>query len=165
MTGSGSVPIVSQTEIDPTKTALSLMLALATTAALAEPLPLPKPRAPGGSFPHGYITSGSFCAPTQGAADAIAKPLMDWAWLLLLAKWTRAALAFALRFVFSLDGHPVPRGSPPRRLRIGSPEPGDEQEGAWPRERLEAMGARFVERAIERGEERPPMHRSAEEAK
>ena len=92
---------------------------------------------------------------------------MDWAWLLLLAKWTRAALAFALRFVFSLDGHPVPCASPPRRLRIGSPEPGDQQEGAWPRERLEAMGARFVERlerAIEHGEERPPMHRSAEEA-
>jgi hypothetical protein len=37
----------------------------------------------------------------------------------------------------------VPRGSPPRRLRIGSPEPGDEQEGAWPRERLEKMDEKF----------------------
>ena len=84
MMDGGSVPIVSQTEIDPTKTALSLMLALATTAALAEPLPLPKPRAPGGSCPHGYITSGSFCAPTQGAADAIAKPpngTCPWGWI------------------------------------------------------------------------------------
>jgi hypothetical protein len=76
-------------------------------------------------------------------------------------------LSLRARFVFSVEGHPVPCASPPRRLRIGSPEPGDEQEGAWPRERLEAMGARFVERlerAIERAEERPPMHRSAEEA-
>jgi hypothetical protein len=54
----------------------------------------------------------------------------------------------------------VPRGQPPRRLNFGAPEPGDGQEGAWPRERLEGMDARFVarlERAIERGEERPPM--------
>jgi hypothetical protein len=35
----GGVPIVSQTEIEPMKTALSLMLALTTTTALAEPLP------------------------------------------------------------------------------------------------------------------------------
>ena len=42
----GSVPIVSQTEIEPMKTALSLMLALITTTALTEPLPVPKP--PGG---------------------------------------------------------------------------------------------------------------------
>src|SRR6516164_1710148 len=41
-----SVPIVSQTEIEPMKTALSLMLALITTTALTEPLPVPKP--PGG---------------------------------------------------------------------------------------------------------------------
>jgi hypothetical protein len=54
----------------------------------------------------------------------------------------------------------VPRGQPPRRLNLGAPEPGDEQGGAWPRERLEGMDARFVarlERAIGRGEERPPM--------
>ena len=36
----GSVPIVSQTEIDPMKTALSLMLALATTTAFTEPPPV-----------------------------------------------------------------------------------------------------------------------------
>jgi len=34
-----SVPIVSQTEINPMKIALSLMLALVTTTAVAEPLP------------------------------------------------------------------------------------------------------------------------------
>ena len=42
-----SVPMVSQTEIDPVKTALSLVLALVTTTALAEPLPVPKPPGPG----------------------------------------------------------------------------------------------------------------------
>ena len=30
----------------------------------------------------------------------------------------------------------MPRGQPPRRLNLGAPEPGGEQEGAWPRERL-----------------------------
>jgi len=30
----------------------------------------------------------------------------------------------------------VPRGQPPRRLYLGAPEPGDKQEGAWPRCRL-----------------------------
>src|SRR5215470_8462307 len=48
MPDGGSVPIVSQTEIDPMKTALSLMLALVTTTALTEPLPVPKPVGPGG---------------------------------------------------------------------------------------------------------------------
>src|SRR5215475_10786643 len=69
----GSVPIVSQTEIEPIKTALSLMFALTTTTALAEPLPVPKPPGPGGSCPHGYIASGSFCMPSSGAQETIAK--------------------------------------------------------------------------------------------
>jgi hypothetical protein len=54
----------------------------------------------------------------------------------------------------------VPRGAQPRRLNLGAPEPDDAQDGAWPRERLEAMDARFVaqlERAIERGEEPMPI--------
>jgi hypothetical protein len=62
MLGGGSVPIVSQTEIEPMKTALSLMFALVTTTALTEPPPAPKPPGPGGSCPHGYIASGSFSA-------------------------------------------------------------------------------------------------------
>ena len=41
-----NVPIVSQTEIEPMKTALSLMLALVTTRALTEPLPVAKPQSP-----------------------------------------------------------------------------------------------------------------------
>ena len=84
MLDGGSVPIVSQTEIDPMKTALSLMLALATTMALTEPLPVPKPLAPGGSCPHGYIPSGSYCTPSPVAADAIAKPpngSCPWGWI------------------------------------------------------------------------------------
>jgi hypothetical protein len=41
------------------------------TVAHAEPRPETKPQGPGGSCPHGYISSGSFCAPSQGAQDAI----------------------------------------------------------------------------------------------
>jgi hypothetical protein len=55
-------------------------------------------------------------------------------------------------------------GSPLRHLStIGNPEPGDEQIGGWPRERLERMDRRFVarlERAIRRGEERSPTARA-----
>ena len=50
-----SVPMVSQTEIDPMKTALSLMLALVTTSALADPLPVPKP--PGRAARASTVTS------------------------------------------------------------------------------------------------------------
>ena len=67
MPDGGSVPIVSQTEIKPMKTALSLILALVTTTALTEPPPVPQPPGPGGSCPHGYFASGSFCTPSQGA--------------------------------------------------------------------------------------------------
>jgi hypothetical protein len=66
-----SVPIVSQTEIDPMKTALSLMLALAPTTALTEPPPVPKPPGLGGSCSHGYIPSGSYCTPSPVASDAM----------------------------------------------------------------------------------------------
>ncbi len=52
----------------------ALVFTTMNTALLAEPLPLPKPPGPGGSCPHGYFSSGSFCVPSQGAQDAIAKP-------------------------------------------------------------------------------------------
>jgi hypothetical protein len=39
MPGGRSVPIVSHTEIEPMKTAISLMLALVTTTTLTEALP------------------------------------------------------------------------------------------------------------------------------
>jgi hypothetical protein len=66
------------------KTALSLVLALVATTALGEPLPVPKPPGSGGSCPHGYIASGSYCTPSSGAADAIAKPsngACPWGWI------------------------------------------------------------------------------------
>jgi hypothetical protein len=34
---------------------------------------VPKPPGPGGSCPHGYIASGSFCMPSSGAQETIAK--------------------------------------------------------------------------------------------
>jgi hypothetical protein len=46
-------------------------LMLLTTAASAEPLP--QPVGPGGSCPHGYFTSGSYCVPSQGAQDTVPK--------------------------------------------------------------------------------------------
>jgi hypothetical protein len=54
------------------------------TAAIAQPLPLQKPPGPGGSCPFGYIASGSYCAPSQGAQDAIPKPpngTCPWGWI------------------------------------------------------------------------------------
>jgi hypothetical protein len=53
-------------------------------ARAAEPLPQPKPLGPGGSCPHGYLASGSFCVPSQGAQDAVPKPpngSCPWGWL------------------------------------------------------------------------------------
>jgi hypothetical protein len=45
---------------------------------------VPKSQGPGGSCPHGYTQSGSFCVPSQrGAQDAIPKPPNDkspWGW-------------------------------------------------------------------------------------
>src|SRR5262249_41312573 len=88
MPGGGSVPIVSQTAIEPMKMSFSLMLALVTATALTEPLPVPKPPGPGGSCSHGYIASGSFCTPSctpsTGASDAITKPsngTCPWGWI------------------------------------------------------------------------------------
>ena len=60
-----------------------LALLTMTTAVYADPLPVPKPPGPGGSCPHGYTSSGSFCTPSQGAQDAIAKPAngtCPWGW-------------------------------------------------------------------------------------
>jgi hypothetical protein len=63
--------------------AAAALAALLTTAASAQPLPVPKPSGPGGSCPHGYTSSGSFCVPSQGAQEAIAKPAngtCPWGW-------------------------------------------------------------------------------------
>ena len=103
MPDGGSVPIVSQTEIDPMKTALSLMLALSATALNAKPLPVAKPQAPGGSCPHGlhrerlilHAVAGCFGRHREAEQRHVSVG-MDCVELVLLAKWTRAALAFAL---------------------------------------------------------------------
>jgi hypothetical protein len=53
------------------------------TGVRADPLPQPKPAGPGGSCPHGYFTSGSYCVPSQGAQDAVPKPPIvtcPWGW-------------------------------------------------------------------------------------
>lgn len=50
------------------------------TAVLATALPVPRS---GGSCPHGFFTSGSFCVPREGAQDAIPKPpngSCPWGW-------------------------------------------------------------------------------------
>jgi hypothetical protein len=58
-------------------------LALSAAPALARPN-LPQPRPPvGGSCPHGYTSSGSYCVPSQGPQDAIPKPpngTCPWGW-------------------------------------------------------------------------------------
>jgi hypothetical protein len=53
------------------------------------------------------------------------------------------------------------------RSKFAPYEPGDEAIGTWPREQLERMNARFVERmllAIERGLERSPDGEAPERA-
>src|SRR5262249_12734354 len=100
MPDGGSVPIVSQTEIDPMKIALSLMLALATRTALTEPLPVPKrqgraarARTPTSRAAHSARRHRVLRTPSQQRHVSVG---MDCSGLVLLAKWTRAALAFAL---------------------------------------------------------------------
>ena len=51
-----------------------VIASLLPSLALAQPLPQPKPLGPGGSCPHGYTSSGSFCVRREGAQDAIPKP-------------------------------------------------------------------------------------------
>jgi hypothetical protein len=62
-------------EITPMKlSTISIALAVSTVASLAEPLPVHKPPGPGGSCPHGYLSSGSYLHVVAGAQDPIAKP-------------------------------------------------------------------------------------------
>jgi hypothetical protein len=52
---------------------ITVLAFMAATTALAEPLPQPAPAGPGGSCPHGWMSSGSFCVPGQSAQDAVPK--------------------------------------------------------------------------------------------
>jgi hypothetical protein len=56
------------------KALIAAFMTLAAGVAYGQPQPLPKPIGPGGSCPHGYAASGSYCTPSQGAQDAIPKP-------------------------------------------------------------------------------------------
>jgi hypothetical protein len=53
---------------------IGIAMLLLASPTLADPLPVAKPPGPGGGCPYGYFSSGSFCVPSQGAQDAIAKP-------------------------------------------------------------------------------------------
>jgi hypothetical protein len=53
---------------------LVIIIALLPSVALGQALAQPKPAGPGGSSPHGYTSSGSFCVPREGAQDAIPLP-------------------------------------------------------------------------------------------
>ena len=88
MPDGGSVPIVSQTAIEPMKTALSRM------------------------FGARHDDGAHRAAARHRQAEQWQLPVgMDYVGLLLLAKWTRAALAFALRFGFSVEGPLSPSGT------------------------------------------------------
>jgi hypothetical protein len=56
------------------KLAFTLALVLVAIAAHADPLPLGQATRPGRLLPARLYSSGSFCVPSQGAQDAIAKP-------------------------------------------------------------------------------------------
>jgi hypothetical protein len=47
---------------------LAVITVLLPSLALSQPLPQPKRAGPGGSCPHGYTSSGSFCVPRKGCA-------------------------------------------------------------------------------------------------
>src|SRR5215831_11590770 len=89
---------------------------------------------------------------------------MDCVGLLLLAKWTRAVLAFARLYlpVSRIPDAAVSEGSRRGRRsmyefrRMAEPEFGDEAVGQWSPEQLDRVNARFVERverAIAAGDE------------
>ena len=135
MPGGRSVPIVSQTEIDPMKTALSLNAcahhddgahrATAHTEAAGAgrlvPARLYRERL--------ILHPVAACCGRHRQAEQRHLPVgMGCVGLLLLVKWPRPALALR-SFVFSCRGHAVPRGLPPRHPRIGSPEAGMSKRG------------------------------------
>ena len=67
------------------RTLLAILVIAIAGAAFAEgPLPQLKPPGPGGSCPHGWLSSGSYCVPGPNAGDAIPKPSRGsclWGWI------------------------------------------------------------------------------------
>ena len=74
------------------KLIVAIIIAFMPSFALGEPLPQPKPIGPGGSCPHGYSSSASFCVPREGAQDAIPLPPNG----ICLHGWTRSG-SYCLR--------------------------------------------------------------------
>ena len=152
MPDGGSVPIVSQTEIDPMKIALSLMLAprhddgahRAAARAEAARARAARARTPTSRAAHSARRHWVLRTPSPSRATALARgdglrraptacemaaPGSSFALLrFLLSRPCRAA-----RVAAASSSHRFARG-------------GDEQEGAWPRARLERMNALFVAR-------------------
>ena len=71
--------------------------------ALAEPLPVPKPPGPGGSCPFGYLSSGAYCIPSQGAGRH--RQAAEWLMSLWLAR--ERQLLPAQRRMIGLNCSPV----------------------------------------------------------
>ena len=67
---------------------------------------------------------------------------MDYVGLVLLAKWTRATLAFALASFSQSRVHRRAARAAAASLNLGAPEPGDGQDGAWPREQPDDVDAK-----------------------
>jgi hypothetical protein len=66
------------------KILFAAIITIIATTALAEPLPVAKPPGHGGSCPWGYTSSGSYCVPSRGAQEAVAKPpngTCPWGWI------------------------------------------------------------------------------------
>ena len=144
----GSVPIVSQTEINPMKTALSLILALATGGSPSRrPCRSRRGRAARtrtAIFPQAHSACRRRALRTPSPSRRTVAARGDGLRRARIAcEMAARGLSLRARFVFSVEGHHRgPRGQPPRRLYLGAPEPGDEQEGAWPREQPDDVGTK-----------------------
>jgi hypothetical protein len=94
-------------------TATIMIAMLLPTLALAQPLPVPKPSGPGGSRPHGWLSSGSYCVPSAGAQDAVPRPpggscVMDGVGQLLPAQRQRRALTLVFGVSRVTAEYPTP---------------------------------------------------------
>ena len=145
MSDGGSVPIVSQTEIDPMKTALSLRAL--RHRAQCRAAPRREAAGPGRLEP---ARPTSRAAHSAGRRRVLRTPSRSRATARVRGDGLRRARTacemdardprLRARFVFSVEGpSPCRAGSRRAVLNLGAPEPGDGQEGAWPRKRLEAM--------------------------
>jgi hypothetical protein len=73
-----------------TRLIAGIVVLLPSLALAHQPLPQPKPAGPGGSCPHGYTASGSFCVRVRApGCDPVAAELH-------LSAWTRSG-SFSLR--------------------------------------------------------------------